>query len=180
MSSSRAVPGSVTMPWESEVTPAAPLAHTASPPHIRPQEPDHLTSRLLGISAYMHAGDTCGRLSIALSMPSQLGQRRGDDGDGCQHNGVETNVIGMIGTEARLRVQTAAMKVQWCVSPIDVLPTSCQPFPVIIIFLSTSISSTRQTRRSSRTRTYLSLASNASSRSSMASQGMASLSTSRS
>ena len=36
-----------------------------------------------------------------------------------------SNVVGMIGTEAGLSVQTAVMEVQWCVSPIDVLPTSC-------------------------------------------------------
>ena len=33
------------------------------------------------------------------------------------------NIVGMIGTEPRLSVQTAAMKVQWCVSPINVLLT---------------------------------------------------------
>jgi hypothetical protein len=45
-----------------------------------------------------------------------------------------SNVVGMIGTEAGLNGQTATMKVQWCVSPIDVLPTSCQPFPVTVFF----------------------------------------------
>jgi hypothetical protein len=94
-------------------------------------------------------------------------------------SGTVSNVVVMIGTEARLKVQTTAMKVQWCVSLIDVLPTSCQPYPVIIILLSTSISSTKQMRRSSRMRTYVSSASNASSHSPMDSQGMASLSTSR-
>jgi hypothetical protein len=41
-------------------------------------------------------------------------------------------------------VQIAAMKVQWCVPPINVLPTDCQPFPVTVFFLLASISSTRQ------------------------------------
>jgi hypothetical protein len=88
-----------------------------------------------------------------------------------------SNVVGMIGTEAGLSGQTATMKVQWCVSPIDVLPTSCQPFPVTVFFLLASISSTRQMRRSSRRRTYFSLACNASSHSPTASRGIPSLST---
>jgi hypothetical protein len=41
-------------------------------------------------------------------------------------------------------VQIAAGKVQWCVPPINVLPTDCQPFPVTVFFLLASISSTRQ------------------------------------
>jgi hypothetical protein len=36
-----------------------------------------------------------------------------------------SNLVGMVGTEAGLSVQTAAMKVQWYVSPVNVLPTSC-------------------------------------------------------
>jgi hypothetical protein len=49
-----------------------------------------------------------------------------------------SDIVGMIGTETGLSVQTAAMKVQWCVSPIDVLPTSRQPFPVTVFFLLAS------------------------------------------
>jgi hypothetical protein len=82
------------------------------------------------------------------------------------------NVVGMIGTEAGHGVETAAMKVQWCVSLINVLPTDCQPFPVIGFFLLASINSTRQMRRSSQRRTYISLACNASSLSPTASRGI--------
>ena len=64
-----------------------------------------------------------------------------------------SNIVGMIGTEACLSMQTAAMKVQWCISPINILPMSCQPFPVIT-FLSTLISLTRQMCCSSQRRTY--------------------------
>jgi len=42
-----------------------------------------------------------------------------------------SNVVGMIGTEAGLSVQIAARKVQWCVSPINVLQTGCQLFPTL-------------------------------------------------
>jgi hypothetical protein len=73
--------------------------------------------------------------------------------------------------------QIAAMKVQWCVPPINVLRTGCQPFPVTVFFLLASVSSTRQMRRSSRRRTYISLACNASSRSPTASRGILSPST---
>ena len=70
-------------------------------------------------------------------------------------SGTVSNVVGMIGTEARLRVQTAAMKVQWCVSPIDVLPTGCQPFPFIVFSLLVSISTIGLMRLSSQRSTYL-------------------------
>ena len=92
-------------------------------------------------------------------------------------SGTVSNVVGMIGTEARLRVQTAAMKVQWCVSPIDVLPMGCQPSPFIVFSLLASISSIGLMCRSSQRRTYISSASNTSSYSPIASQGIASLST---
>jgi hypothetical protein len=65
-----------------------------------------------------------------------------------------SNVVGMIGTEAGLSVETAAIKLQWCASPINVLHTGYQPFSVIVFFLLASISSTRQMRRSSR-RAYI-------------------------
>ena len=109
---------------------------------------------------------------VAPSWPPQLGQRRGDGGDCCQCNGVERHL-----DDWHRGWQTATMKVRWCVSPINVLLTSCQPFPVPVFFLSASISSTRQTRRSSRGRTYISLACNASSHSPTASRGIPSPST---
>jgi hypothetical protein len=70
-------------------------------------------------------------------------------------SGTVSNVVGMIGTEARLRVQTAAIEVQWCVSPIDVLPTGCQPFPFIVFSLLVSISTIGLMRLSSQRRTHL-------------------------
>jgi hypothetical protein len=91
-----------------------------------------------------------------------------------------SNLVGMVGTEAGLSVQTAAMKMQWYVSPINVLPTSCQSVTINVFFLLASISSTKQMRRSSRWRTYISLACNASSHSPTASRGIPSLSPSRS
>jgi hypothetical protein len=60
-------------------------------------------------------------------------------------------------------------------SPINVLPTGCQPFPITVFFLLASIR--RQMRRSSRRRTYTPLVCNASSLSPMASWGILSLST---
>jgi hypothetical protein len=42
----------------------------------------------------------------------------------------------MIGTEPGPSVQTATMQVQWCVSQIDSLSTSCQPFTVTLLFVS--------------------------------------------
>ena len=44
-----------------------------------------------------------------------------------------SNVVGMIGTEAGLGVQTA-----WCASPTNILPTGCQLFPVSALFLLAS------------------------------------------
>ncbi len=69
-----------------------------------------------------------------------------------------SNVVGMIGTEAGLSVQTATMKVQWCVSPINIL----SPLPFTVFFLLALISSTRQMPRSSLRHTYISSAYNAS------------------
>jgi len=46
-----------------------------------------------------------------------------------------SNFVGMISTEAGLSVQTAARKVQWCVSPTDIPPTGCQPFAVTVLFI---------------------------------------------
>jgi hypothetical protein len=45
-----------------------------------------------------------------------------------------STVVGIIGNDAGLGRQSAAMEVQWCVSPINVLMTFCQ------LFLSRSIS----------------------------------------
>jgi hypothetical protein len=47
--------------------------------------------------------------------------------NGCQCD--VSNVVEMIGTVTGLSVQTATMKVKWCVSLINVLPTSCNRFP---------------------------------------------------
>ena len=49
---------------------------------------------------------------------------------------IASNVAGMIGTEVGMSVQNAAVKVQWCVSPINFLPTGCQRFPISVFFLS--------------------------------------------
>src|ERR1700680_1449127 len=47
-----------------------------------------------------------------------------------------SNVVGMISTKAGLSMQTAAMRVQWCVSPTNILPTIfqlfCRPLSVSI------------------------------------------------
>jgi hypothetical protein len=45
----------------------------------------------------------------------------GDGGDSRQRD-----CVGIIGTDASLSGQSAAIKVQWCVSPINVLSTGCQ------------------------------------------------------
>jgi hypothetical protein len=127
------------------------------------------------LCADARCGCTCGRLSIAPSWPARLGQRRGYGGDGCQHDGVGRRWDDWHrGWPERVN---AARKVRWCVSPIDVLPTSCPPFPVTVFFLLASISSTRQTRRSSRRRSHISLAWRASSHSPTASRGIPPLST---
>src|SRR6266849_7464085 len=53
------------------------------------------------------------------------------------------------------------MKVQWCVSLINVLPPGRRPSPVIVSFLSASIGSTKQMRHSSLGHTYIFLVCNA-------------------
>ena len=107
-----------------------------------------VTSRpaLLGVSAQMHgvgvpASDSQSHLHSPHSLDSVA------EMVATAASATMSNVVGMIGTEAGLSVQTATMKVQWCVSPIDLLPTNSQLFPVIIFFLSASISSTRQMLR---------------------------------
>ena len=137
-----------------------------------------VTSRpvLLGVSAQMHgvgvhASDSQSHLHSPHSLDSVA------EMVATAASATVSNIVGMIGTEAGLSVQTATMKVQWCVSPVDALPTSRQPFPVTIFFLLASISSTRQMRRLSQKRKYISFAFNASSLSPTASRGLPSLST---
>ena len=79
---------------------------------------------LLGVSAQMHgvgvsAGDSQSHLHSHHSLDSVV------EIVVTAASATVSNVIGMIGTEAGLSVQTAAMKVQWCISRIYALPTSC-------------------------------------------------------
>jgi len=78
-----------------------------------------------------------------------------------------SNVVGMMGTEAGLSMQNAAMKVQWYALLPSPYLSPRHPF-----LLTASTSSTRQTRRPSPKRTFISSAYNVSSRSATASQGM--------
>ena len=55
-----------------------------------PQAPPSLHARCLCVDA--RRGCTCERFPIATSWPPQLGQRRGDGGDGCQCD--DPNVVG--------------------------------------------------------------------------------------
>lgn len=87
-----------------------------------------VTSRpsLLGISAQMHgvgvpAGDSQAHLHSHHSLDSVA------EMVATAASATVSNVVGMIGTEAGLSVQTAAMKVQWCVSSANVPPASCRP-----------------------------------------------------
>ena len=73
----------------------------------------------------MYLGATLNRTFVPTTGPL-LWQRRGNGDDGCQHDSVERR-WGMTDTDPS--VQTAAVKVQWCVSPINVLLTGCQLFP---------------------------------------------------
>ena len=137
-----------------------------------------VTSRpvLLGVSAQMHgvgvpASDSQSHLHSHHSLDSVAEMMA------TAASATVSNVVGMIGTEAGLSVQTATMKVQWCVSPTDPPPIRGQPFPVTVLFSLASISSIRQTHRSSRRRTSISLACNAWSHSLTALQGILSPST---
>jgi hypothetical protein len=94
-----------------------------------------VTSRpvLLGVSAQMHgvgvpASDSQSHLHSHHSLDSVA------EMVATAASATVSNVVGMIGTEAGLSVQTATMKVQWCVSPIDVLPIRGQPFPLLSSF----------------------------------------------
>jgi hypothetical protein len=116
-----------------------------------------VTSRpsLLGISAQMHgvgvpASDSQAHLHSHHSLDTVA------EMVATAASATVSNVVGMIGTEAGLSVQTAAMKVQWCVSPVNVSQAGCQLVSVVVFFLLASISSTRRMRRSSRRRTYIS------------------------
>jgi hypothetical protein len=173
MASSCAVSGIVTMPWQPTVTRAAPLAHASSPssylpssvwsPHVSP-----CSASLRRCSLWVHLRATLNHTFIATT--GWTASRRWFARAGI------SKVVGMISTEAGLSVQIAVKKMLWCVSPINVLPTGCQVFPVIIFCLLASISSfisTLQMRSSSRRlTTYISLACNASP---MASRGIPSL-----
>ncbi|KAF8495992.1 hypothetical protein F5888DRAFT_1907591 [Russula emetica] len=77
---------------------------------------------LLGVSAQMHgvgvpASDSQSHLDSHHSLDSVA------EMVATAASATVSNVVGMIGTEAGLSVQTAAMKVQWCVSTIIILPT---------------------------------------------------------
>jgi hypothetical protein len=94
-----------------------------------------VTSRpvLLGVSAQMHGvgvpvSDSQSHLHSHHSLDSVA------EMVATAASATVSNVVGMIGTEAGLSVETAAMRVQWCVFPINVLPTGCQPFPVTALF----------------------------------------------
>jgi hypothetical protein len=144
------------MPWQPTVHPAAPLAHASSPgahppssawsPHV-PRCLAFLRRCTVGVPANDSQSHLLSHHSLD-SVPETVVTAA---------SATVSNIVGMIGTVAGLSVQTATMKVRWYVSPIDVLPTSCQPFPVTVFFLSVSISSTRQMRRSSWRRTYPSI-----------------------
>jgi protein MON2 len=85
-----------------------------------------VTSRpsLLGISAQMHgvgvpASDSLTHLHSHHSLDTVA------EMVATAASATVSNVVGMIGTEAGLSVQTAAMKVQWCVSLANVPPAGC-------------------------------------------------------
>ena len=116
--SSRAVSSSITILWQPTVAPAAPLAHASSPesppsyppssswsPHIPP-----CSASPLRCTVWVYLRATLNRTFIA----TQLRQRRGDVGEGCQRDGDD---------RACLSVKTTVIKVQWCVSR----STFCRP-----------------------------------------------------
>ncbi|KAI0272210.1 hypothetical protein BGY98DRAFT_936698 [Russula aff. rugulosa BPL654] len=106
--SSRAVSSSITILWQPTVAPAAPLAHASSPesppsyppssswsPHIPP-----CSASPLRCTVWVYLRATLNRTFIA----TQLRQRRGDVGEGCQRDGDD---------RACLSVKTTVIKVQW-------------------------------------------------------------------
>src|SRR6266576_4473755 len=84
------VSGSVTMPWQPTVTPAAPLANASSPSSYPPSCLVASRPTLLGVSAPQMRGvgipasDSQSHLHSHHSLDSVT-----DGGDGCQHDGVE-------------------------------------------------------------------------------------------
>ena len=87
MSSSCAMSGSVTMPWQPAVTPAQ--QRLSSPSSYPPTTCSRHAPPARRLYVDARSGGTCERLSTTLSWPPQLGQRRGNGGDGCQRDGVE-------------------------------------------------------------------------------------------
>src|SRR6266576_405571 len=124
------VSGSVTMPWQPTVTPAAPLAHASSPSSYPPSCLVISRPTLLGVFAQMRgvgipASYSQSHLHSHHSLDSVTEMVATDA------SATVSNVVGMIGTEAGLSVQISARKVQWCVSPINVLQIGCQLFPTL-------------------------------------------------
>ncbi len=85
-----------------------------------------VTSRpsLLGVSAQMHgvgvpASDSQSHLHSHHSLDTVA------EMVATAASATVSNVVGMMGTEAGLSVQTAAMKVQWCVFPVNVPLAGC-------------------------------------------------------
>jgi hypothetical protein len=99
-----------------------------------------VTSRpvLLGVSAQMHgvgvpASDSQSHLHSPHSLDSVA------EMVATAASATVSNVVGMIGSEAGLSVQTSTMKVQWCVFPIEVMPISCQPSLVTVLLFFNSV-----------------------------------------
>jgi hypothetical protein len=94
-----------------------------------------VTSRpsLLGISAQMHGVG----VPASDSQPHLHGHHSLDsvaEMVATAASATVSNVVGMMGTEAGLSVQTAAMKVQWCVSPVNVLQVGANLCPSLPSF----------------------------------------------
>ena len=85
-----------------------------------------VTSRpsLLGISAQMHGVG----VPVSDSQPHLHSHHSLDsvaEMVATAASATVSNVVGMMGSEAGLSVQTAAMKVQWCVVPANIPPAGC-------------------------------------------------------
>ena len=120
---------SVTMPRQPAVTPAAPPAHISLPTLLSAHK-NPVTSPP-ACSASLRRCTEWGYLRPTLNHTFTANHSSGSVAEmvAMVVSGTVSNVVGLNGTEARMSVQTAAMKVQWCVSSIDVLPTGCQPSP---------------------------------------------------
>ena len=94
------------------------------------------TSRpnLLGVSAQMHGVGVPASGSRSHRHSHHIVTEMGTAA-----SATASNVVRIISTEAGLSVHTAEMKVQWCVSPTNILPMSCQLFLVPVFFLLASI-----------------------------------------